>query len=286
MPITRADAQALAVDPLHQLAKSFKLILLVGLIGAALGLLASQVTHPRWAAKMAIQLGQVSIPDARGSLVPQPLENQLTAIERYNLPSFRLQVLNDLGWPAPDTGDNNSNLVFKTLKATAGRSPNVITVEVSAYSRESAAKTLESALKTFTAVHQKLFDQTVADMRGDLAAAQNKLTIAQRDYARISESLKSSATSGTANNASARDILASNTASLINAQVLDLQQQVATYQDALGPLRSYPTKAMGPAYVPTHPGTPGVATFTAAGAAVGLILAAGLVLLRNPISAA
>lgn len=286
MPITRTDAQTSAVDPIHVLAKSFKLILLVGLIGAVLGLVASQIIHPRWAARMTIQLGQVSIPDAKGSLVPQPLENQLTAVERYNLPSFHLQVLNDLGLPDPDTGNKDSDLIFKSLKATAGRSPNVINVEVSAYSREAAATTLEAAMKTFSIEHRKLFDRAISDMQSNQAIAQSKLATAQRDYARIGETLKSVATSGTATSTSARDVLASNTASLINAQILELQQQVSAYQDALGPLRSYPTKAMGPAYVPVRSRTPGIAVFTAAGAAVGLMLAAGLVLLRSPTRAA
>jgi capsular polysaccharide biosynthesis protein len=238
MLITRDETQTSALDPVHLLAKSFKLILLVGLIGAALGGIASQIIHPRWVAKMTIQLGQVSIPDAKGSLVPQPLENQLTAIERYNLPSFRLQVLSDLGLPGPDNGNKDSDLVFKSLKAIASRSPNVVNVEVSAYSRESAEATLESALKTFSAMHRKLFDQAISEMQSNQALAQTKLANAQRDYARIGEALKSSATSGTATSTSARDVLASNTATLINAQVLELQQEVAAYKNALGPLRS------------------------------------------------
>lgn len=281
MPITRADAKTSGLDPIHVLAKSFKLVLLVGLIGAVLGLVASQIIHPRWVARMTIQLGQVSIPDAKGSLVPQPLENQLTAVERYNLPSFHLQVLNDLGLPDPDSGNKDSDLIFKSLKATAGRSPNVINVEVSAYSREAAATTLEAALKTFSIEHRKLFDRAISDMQSNQAIAQSKLATAQRDYARIGETLKSAATSGTATTTSARDVLASNTASLINTQILELQQQVASYQDALGPLRSYPTKMMGPTYVPARSSTPSIVIFIAAGAAMGLILGASLVLLKD-----
>lgn len=281
MPITSTNVQAQTPDPVRILARSFKFILLVGLVGAALGLLASQIIHPRWTAKMSIQLGQVSIPDARGSLVAQPLENQLTAIERFNLPSFRLQVLSDLGLPRPDAGNKDSDLAFKSLKAMAGRSPNVINVEVSAHSREAAAATLETALKTFSAMHKKVFEQAVGNMQSNQAVAQGKLATAQRDYARIGETLKSLATSGTAAGATARDVLASNTASLINTQILELQQQVAAYQDALGSLRSYPTKAMGPTYVPVRPSTPGIAIFIAAGAAMGLILGAGLVLLKD-----
>ena len=123
MPITPTDTQPQTLDPVRLLIRSFKVILLGAFIGGALGLLASHAIHPHWTAKMAIQLGQVSIPDARGSLAVQPLENQLTAIERYNLPSFRLQVLNELGLPSPDTGNPEADLIFKSLKATAARSP-------------------------------------------------------------------------------------------------------------------------------------------------------------------
>lgn len=82
--------------------------------------------------------------------MPQPIENQLTATERYNLPGFRLQVLNELGLPAPETGSQDANLLFDSLKAAAGRSPNVINVQVTAYSRDVAAAALDAALKTFS----------------------------------------------------------------------------------------------------------------------------------------
>lgn len=231
---------------------------------------------------MAIQLGQVSIPDAKGSLTTQLIENQLIATEQYNLPSFHLQVLGALGLPAPDSGNRNADLVFKSLKATPGKSPNVIHVEVSAYSRETAAAALEAALKSFSEAHRKLFDQTVGSMQSNLANAQSRLAAAQRDYARTNETLKSATAAGGARNTSARDVLVSNTTALINAQVLELQEQVTAYQDALGPLRSYPTRPIGPAYAPASSSTPGTAIFIAAGAAIGLVLGASLVLIGNP----
>ncbi|NMV41897.1 hypothetical protein [Ralstonia insidiosa] len=282
MPSTGTDTSFPALAPIRLLAKSFKAIFLAGIVGAGVGLLAYQFIHPRWVASMVIQLGQVSVPDAKGSLVTQPLENQLTATERYNLPSLRLQVLEALGLPGPDTGNSDADLIFRSMKATAGRSPNVINVEVSAHSRESAASALEIALKVFSAAHRKLFDQAVSGVRSNLEITQNKLAAAQRDYAHINETIKSMAAPlGSAANIGSREVLASNTITLINTQVIELQQQVATYQDALGPLRTYPTQAMGPAYVPVRPTTPSVAAFILTGAAIGLMLCGSLVLLRE-----
>ncbi|MCO5413236.1 hypothetical protein [Ralstonia mojiangensis] len=281
MPSTGTDTSSPALNPIRLLAKSFKAIFLAGIVGAGVGLLTYQIVHPRWMASMVIQLGQVSVPDAKGSLVTQPLENQLTATERYNLPSLRLQVLKALGLPGPDTGNSDSDLIFKSMKATAGRSPNVINVEVSAHSRESAASALEIALNVFSTAHRKLFDQAVSDVRGNLEITQHKLAAAERDYARVNEVIKSVATSGSIANAGSRDVLASNTITLINTQVIELRMRVATYQDALGPLRTYPTQEMGPAYVPARPTTPSIAAFILMGAAVGLMLGGSLVLLRE-----
>ncbi|KHK56111.1 hypothetical protein PI87_10265 [Ralstonia sp. A12] len=228
---------------------------------------------------MTVVLGQLSAPDAKGVLVPQLLENQLTAAERYNQPSFRVEVLNTLGLPSPNSGNRDAQLIFDSLKAMAGRAPNVINVQVSAYSRESAGAALDAALKTFSSKHRKLFDQATDNLKNSLSTAQSNLAEAQQDHTQTKGILKSltTAQASTIGN-SARDLLVSNTATMLNGQILDLQQQVAVYQDALSPMRSYPTEAMGPAYVPESPSTPGAPILGAAGALLGLLVGAGLVL--------
>ncbi|MGS0621385.1 hypothetical protein ACU8YE_00575 [Ralstonia sp. VS2407] len=284
MPATSIDSQTSILDSVRLLAKSFRVILLAGIIGAVAGLTAFQMVHPRWTAKVAVRLGQVASLDAKGSLAAvQPIENQLTATERYNQPSVHLQVLNALGLPSPDAGNRDASLIFNSLKATAGRSPNVINIEVSAYSRESATAALEKSLEIFSAGHRKLFDNTVRNMQSNLAGTQSKLAAAQQDYARVNETLKSATSSRSAPNVSTREVLASSTATLIRAQILGLQQQVVAYQDALNPLRSYPTEAMAPVYVPTHSSTPGIAIFIIAGAALGLMVGATLALFKNSV---
>ena len=279
MPIPESDISTPIPDPVRLLVKSSKTVLLAGIVGAALGLGASQLIHPRWTGKQTILLGQLSTPDAKGALIPQLLENQLTAAERYNQPAFHIQVLKELGLPGPNSGNRNAQLIFDSLKAIAGRAPNVINVQVSAYSRESAAAALDAALKTFSVKHRKLFDQATNGLQASLATAQSKLAEAQQDRDQTKGVLKSLA--GTQANAagnSGRDLLVSNTAAMINGQILDLQQQVAVYQDALSPVRSYPTEAMEPAYVPESSSTPGAPILGAAGAFLGLMVGAGLAL--------
>ena len=284
MSATPIDSQTSTLDSVRLLAKSFRVILLVGFVGAAAGLTAFQIVHPRWTAKVAVRLGQIASLDAKGSLAAvQPIENQLTATERFNQPSFHLQVLNALGLPSPEAGNRDASLIFNSLKATAGRSPNVLNIEVSAYSRESAAAALERSLETFSAGHRQLFDNTVRNMQSNLTSTQSKLAAAQQDYARVKETLKSATSPGSSSTVSAREVLVSSTATLISAQIIGLQQQVMAYQEALNPLRSYPTQAMAPVYVPTRSSTPGIAIFLVAGAALGLVFGAAVALIKNSV---
>ncbi|GAA0824396.1 hypothetical protein GCM10009079_36340 [Ralstonia mannitolilytica] len=281
MSTANADTSLPILNLVRLLTASFKMILVVGVAGAVAGLLASQVIHPRWTATMAIQIGQVSTPSfGAGASMPQPIENQLTATERYNLPGFRLQVHNELGLPAPETGSQDANLLFDSLKAAAGRSPNVINVQVTAYSRDVAAAALDAALKTFSAAHRELFERASREMQSTLVEAQTKLAAAQQDYARINQMLKAAASE---DRGGVREVLLSNTAVQLNSQILALQQQIAAYQDALGPLRSYPTKAIGPAYAPMRSTTPGAPILVLLGAVLGLTAGVGFALLNNAI---
>ena len=260
------------------LANSSKLILVSVVGGMVAGFLTSQAVHPRWAATMAIQLGQVTTV-SRNGLTSQPIENQLTAADRYNTPGYRLQVLKELG--LQPTGNAQANLIFDTLKATPGRGPNVVNAQVSAYSREQAAEALEAAFRAFSAAHRELFEQATKTMQDNLVSARATLNAAQQSYAMTERGLNSAAPRGSMGINSARDVLMTNLAALLSAQIVTLQQEVAVYEDALSPLRSYPTRAIGPVYVPAHSQTPSTTMFIAAGALLGFVAGAGLALLRN-----
>jgi len=216
---------------------------------------------------------------AKGNATKVPIENQLTSADRVNQPAFRLGVLKALGLPKPDSGNKTADLVFDSLKASAERSPDLITVQVSSYSRDGALATVETAFKNFSAVHRQLFDESTEATRRELARVQNALPAAEAEYQNASSALKSGYASGTSATNNARDILVSNTVSLLRAQVSELRQQTNAYQDALAPVQSYPTRAVTAAYVPERPSTPGWAVWTLGGAVLGLLVGVALVLL-------
>jgi uncharacterized protein involved in exopolysaccharide biosynthesis len=257
-------------DLVRQIAKSIKLILLIGVIGALAGAVASHFLQPRWVARMTIQIGQISAPQGPG-VVSRPIENQLTAADRYNLPGLRLSVLNDLGLPAPEGGPRESKVIFGSLQATPARSPDLINLQVSGSSREQANAALMTSFKTFSAAHQKVFDPAVDNLKRELETASAKLATAERDYAHISDSIQSSAGQGNSGANDSRNVLVTNMATLINQQILDLRQQTVQLQQALSPMLTYPTHIVEAPYTPLRPNTPSTALLIAIGAALGLL---------------
>lgn len=265
---------------MRHFSKSIKLLVLTTVIGALAGAAISHFMHPRWLASVTVQIGQISAPQING-VVTRPIENQANAIVRYNLPSFRMGVVNDLGLPAPEDDGPRSRIIFDTMQASAAKSPDLINLQVSAYSREEATAALVSSVKAFSAAHQKMFEPTVSDMKRDLDTASAKLAQAQQDYAHAQDTIRTS--TGNSNVAAintSRDVLVTNMATLINEQVLNLQQQTLLLQQALSPMLTYPTRVVGALYVPNRPNTPSTAALIAAGAVLGLVAGAAFVAAR------
>lgn len=275
------EEQTSLADMVHALRTSAKWILIASVSGLILGVLAWAVIPPRWTATMTFQIGQLTLANLRGNSTKVPIENQLTAMERFNQPTFKLSILTMLELPKPSTGNKTADLIFDSLKASAQRSPDLITVQASGYTREEALAAVNAAFKEFSATHRKLFEQSTEAVQHELARALASLSAAEADYRDIAGTLKSGYTSAADKETSARNILVSNTLTLLRAQVTDLQQQVHAYQDALAPVQSYPTRTVTPAYASERPSTSGWAVWALSGAVLGLVISATLALLRD-----
>lgn len=247
------------------------LVALTTVVGALAGAAISHMLHPRWLARMTIQIGQISM-SHDGTVVSRPIESQANAAVRYNLPGFRLSVIKDLGLPLPDEGDRDSRVIFDSMQATASRSSDMIDLQVSAYSREQASSALMASFQEFSTDHQKLFAPAVADSKRELDSTSAKLAEAERDYAltlKLARESTAQSKADTTNNS--RDVIVGNTATLLNAQIVILKQQVVGLQQAISPILSYPTRVVEALYVPQKPATPSKTALTAIGAALGLL---------------
>lgn len=264
--------------PLNLLMRNSKLIVSLGVVGALAGLGASQVVKPRWVAKMTVQIGQLASANQNG-ITLRLVENQLTAADRVNLPASRLQVVRSMGLPLP-TEDRDSRIAFDSLRASTGKSPDVISLQVSGYSREKALAAMAASFNVLAAAHSKLFDPSYVQMKGQLDEVNARLEDAEREYDKSVRLLKTGIAKGSAN--AAQDVLVTNLATVINGRVSDLKQSASQLKDALAPSRTYPTRMLGELYVPEEPSTPSAALLIASGTALGLALGALITFLRRP----
>ncbi|KWR83194.1 MULTISPECIES: hypothetical protein [Cupriavidus] len=275
MPIANSNAfpDAWRLSP-----KSIKLIGLAGVIGALCGFAVFHFVPPRWTARITVQVGQISSPEG-GAVTSRLVENQLTAVDRYNLPSSRLKVLNELGLQA-GSDSKESRLIFESLLGSPGKGPNLINLQVSAYSREQAVAAMSSSVKLLAAEHQKLLAPSISRMSGDLANLTDKLKAAERDYANSYAWLVANAKQKNDPINSVRDVQLTNLTMLADRQSVELRHRIMQFQEALDPTSSYPTRPMGEIFAPDRPSTPGWAVFVAAGAVFGLALGTLLVVQR------
>jgi LPS O-antigen subunit length determinant protein (WzzB/FepE family) len=262
---------------IRQIVKSSKLVVSLGVIGALAGAAISHFVHPRWVAAVTIQIGQITATDGSRQY-SRAIENPLTAIDRFNLPAFRLGVIKNLGLPSPDSGAMESKEIFDSLNATPETSPDLVHLQVSAYSRQQAEITLRSAFDALAAAHRQLYDPAVDNMKRDLEGASTKLAAAQSDYARSYQVMRSSTEQGSAALDGTRNILVTNMATQINTQILQLKQEIALLQQALSPMNTYPTRMVEAPYAPPHPRSPSAKLLIAAGAVLGLLAGAALAL--------
>jgi len=260
--------------------KSSKLIVALGVVGALAGFGASQVIKPRWTAKMTVQIGQIASAGP-GGMTLRLVENQLTSVERYNLPASRQGVVQALGLPDPDSS-RDAMIIFDTLRANASKSPDVLSLQVSGYSRASAMAAMAASFKILSAEHVKLFEPTLERMKAELEDTTARLDVARRAYDRSITSLKSRATKGDVGQDSSRDVLLTNMTTAINTQILELKAQSERQQDELEPSRTYPTRVLGEPFAPEAPSTPGAMLLVMAGTALGLVIGTLIAFLRRP----
>lgn len=256
-------------------AKSAKVILLTTIVGAAIAVGLSSFEHPKWTGKMTVQIGQVANPSGAGA-DGKLIESQLTVADRYNTPTFRSDVLKNLSLPAPESENEDSALIFDSLRATPAKSPDLINIQVSGSSREQALKALETAFNALATEHEKVYAPAVNRMKAESAELSANLSEAERDYQRAYAVLSSSN-----RESSAQNLFTTNVVAQIGIRIQLLRQAKQRLDDSLADVRTYPTRVLGGYYVPLRPSSPGKTLYGVAGACIGLMLGFLIALARN-----
>ncbi|WP_019451238.1 GNVR domain-containing protein [Cupriavidus sp. BIS7] len=254
---------------------SIKQLLLATVLGALIAIAIAQSMTPRWTGKVTVQVGQITIPDQ----APRLVETVLTTVERLNLQSFRTDVLKSLGLPLPGIGHKEATLVFDSMSATPSRAGDLLNLQVSAFSREQAAKVLQASVALLNGTHLSLIQPSLERMKADLASTGARLANTEREYDQTYRALKARSTQ--AGTAGARDILTSNVLSTLQNQILELKKHKEQLEDALDPARSYSTRVVGNIYVPERPSTPSKLLVVAAGTLLGLFVGLAIAFFRH-----
>lgn len=253
-------------------AQSAKMVLITTLVGGLIGLALYHFHQPRWTAKMLVKLGQVTTFVDSGPSV-RPLESQMTAVEQMNQPAYRLNVLKDLGLPAPDGPNDDATLIFNSLRTAPGRGADLLALQVNAHSPELAKRALSASFSLIEREHRKRYNAVVDRMTKDLTDTNAKLAVAEQEYSKAYGALKATErpdSSGT------RDLFTTNIVATVSRQIIDLQRRKTQFENSLESAQTYSTRIMDAPYVPPKPSSPGRTVFVGLGALAGLL--AGTVL--------
>ena len=224
-------------------AKSAKVILLTTAVGAVIAVALFSFQHPKWTGRMTVQIGQVANPS--GAADGKLIESQSTLTDRCNTPTFRPEILKNLGLPAPESENEDSALIFDSLRATPAKGPDLINIQVSGSSREQAFKALETAFNALATQHDKVYAPAVNRMKAESAELSANLSEAERDYQRAYAALNSSTREPTAQN-----LFTTNVVAQIGIRIQLLRQAKQRLDDSLADVRTYPTRVLGGYYVP------------------------------------
>lgn len=285
MPVTSpttSDTQYLSLTSF--VAKYFKLLLVSAIVGALVAVGFSFVQHPRWTAKMTVQIGQVA---GAGSVVPgvgaaptNLIESQMTTVERYGLSSFKFDVLKVMGLPLPNRQNPDSDLIFDSLRAAPSKSLDLVNVQASGYSPEMATQTLRVAFNELRREHDKAFNPTIDRMKAELKDTSDKLIAMEKEYDSVYGSLKRTSDQAKGQ-AVPHDVFLANVVATISVESRALSLRKAQLEEALASLRTYPTRVLGDVYVADRPSTPGKLLYSAGGAFIGLIAGIMIALFLN-----
>jgi hypothetical protein len=244
-------------------------VLTVGaVLGAAIGFGSSYLVHRQWQATQVVQIGQVYNGNAAVLLETPP--NLLT---RVQLRSFQLEVLKQLGWPAPPTNDPRTQLLMASLRAKV-LSTDLLEVDVNGRSEEDARSELEATLKTLYGRHESMITPSVTRMNTDLSETTQRLAQAeergQRLGALAQDRLKSRG-SDSAN--SSTDIMVAELIDANDRTINTLREHRDDMKERLDPQRTFVTRPVGGLSTGDGPVYPRRMVMAFAGLVVGIGLA-------------
>lgn len=249
----------------------WKVLILAITLGGFIGISLMPKRPPMWAASGLVRIAQIN-----GSA---PLIDAATAATIVQQPGFTSDSLENAGLPRDPYADPKALLALKTLVAIPQRSPNLVQLQVSAYSPDEAKRILEGAVVTLQQQTADDFHEGVQERKRKIEETETLLAANAREGNAVITALKSGQPASTTQLSDA--LLVSYLLRVTQTESERLRISINGLREQLSPTRTFNSKLLTPISVsPLPPGGSKVAS-GAIGAFIGFIIAFVLTLLHN-----
>lgn len=242
-----------------------KVLILFFIFGAVLGGGVWYLQRPVWTGNVTIQVGQLWTEG-----LARPFDVPGNMVDAVNHPSFRMKIAQTVNGANATPRLIEGKLVFDSLRGSVSKAPGTLYVQVSAHSRDQALKALRESFDTLSAMDGAAYKGAYTKWVGELSEINRQ--IAQNEA--IVKSAGQSVDFGKREPV-VRDVVAYNMIAVAGRELSNLRKEKAQIEDSMSPVRSYPTRMMGDAYVPAEPTSPSRSVFVIVGALAGIM--AGLI---------
>jgi len=208
-----------------------------------------QLLTPRqWLASVVIKMGQIGSIAATGPAT-EYVEPIPRAIERMKQRAFQDAVLSNLGVPT-DEKDPRASLYRQSLRIRQVDYGDTVDIRVRGFSADEAKRMAEATVLHLRDVHDQLARPSVERLKRQLAAVEEDrariLTEQERLLRRAEERNKAGV-------GFPERLLFDNMIYQMSVQRRDLELRALAYEENLGPLRTWETSALEPAFVGARP---------------------------------
>jgi hypothetical protein len=226
----------------------------------------------QWEATAWIQIAQVGQVPSGQDLKVEPLQR---VTERMQRVPFEDEVTASVGFPhkSPQAALYRKSLRLEPMLYAGS----LVKLSVRGYSRQQASQFATATASQLRTVHQGLEASLLKSAHARLDRVDADLQTAMADRARFQQV----AASGKASNDVGNPMLASLLLANKNDEIRGLQQARSDLVDRLGPVYTYETSLMWPAYVPEGQAFPNPALTWGIGLLLGIFLGASAAIARN-----
>lgn len=223
--------------------------------------------NPEWEATALVRVGQVAaISGCGGHLVEPPQQ----VVERVMQESFEDSVLSELGI-ALDSSDGEGKLYRAKLGARLVSGTDAFEVKLRGHSSKQARQFIAATVGQIKRVHHKLYNPSIQHMRSQIVEISRDIESAVNERMATLRSITESNARTESGDGFSQVALVSYVVSSRDSDILELKRRKSDIEEALSPLRTYPTSIVSAVSLSKKPVYPKKSLTIVVGGMTGLL---------------